>query len=65
MTERLSRQTVGIAGVIGAVMLVVWAIGFLLFGVHGRGWHVLVPVGIVLIIAQSVLRLSARGDDPD
>ena len=65
MTERLSRQTVGIAGLLGVVILGVWALGFLVFGVHGRGWHVLVPVGIVLIIAQAVMRMSTHSDDPD
>ena len=65
MTHPLSRQTVGILGPIGALLLVVWAVGFLAFGVHGRGWHVLVPVGIVLIIAQAVLRVNSGSDDPD
>ena len=65
MTERLSRQTVGIIGAIGVVVLAIWAVGFLLLGVHGRGWHVLFPVGIVLIIAQGVRRMNAHSDDPD
>ena len=65
MPHPLSRQTVGILGPIGALLLVVWAVGFLALGVHGRGWHVLVPVGLALVIAQAVLRVNNRSDGID
>ncbi|HEY0776960.1 MAG TPA: hypothetical protein VGD56_03245 [Gemmatirosa sp.] len=65
MAQPLTRGSIGILGAAGALLLIVWVVGFVLFGVHGRGWHVLVPVAIVLIIAQGVRRLNVHGDDPD
>lgn len=65
MNPPLSRQTVGPVGALGALLLLVWAVGFFAFGVHGGGWHVLVPAGIVLMIVQGVRRVSVGSDDPD
>ncbi len=65
MSQFLSRATVGVAGLLGAIVLVVWAVGFLLLGVHAGGWHLLVPVGLVLIIGQGVRRVAGRADDGD
>ena len=65
MNPPLSRQTVGVLGALGVVVLLVWAAGFLLFGVHGGGWHVLVPIGALLVVAQGVRRVSLGSDDPD
>jgi hypothetical protein len=55
----LTRQTLGIAGLLGAILLVVWAIGFLVLGAHGL-FHVLVPIAGVLIIAQGIRRVDAE-----
>ena len=54
----LTRQTLGIPGLLGALLLAVWAVGFLLLGAHGL-FHVLVPVAGVLIIAQGIRRVDA------
>lgn len=61
----LSRRTFGVVGALGVLVLLVWAVGFFAFGVHGRGWHALVPVGALLLIVQGVLRVNAGSDDPD
>lgn len=63
MSHPLDRHTVGAVGALGALLVVVWAVGFLLLGLHARGWHVLLPAGAVLIIAQGVRRLNAPDDD--
>lgn len=63
MSQSVSRQTVGILGIGGAALLAVWAVGFLVFGVHGRGWHLLVPVGAFLLLAQVVRRMNITPDD--
>ncbi|GJG88775.1 hypothetical protein tb265_39560 [Gemmatimonadetes bacterium T265] len=62
MSHALDRRTVGILGPLGALLLVVWAVGFLLLGVHAGGWHALVPLGVLLILAQVVLRVNAPDD---
>jgi hypothetical protein len=54
----LTRHTFGIPGIIGALLLVVWAVGFLVLGVHGL-FHVLVPIAGVLILAQGVRRVDS------
>ena len=53
----LTRQTLGIPGLLGTILLLVWAIGFLVLGVHGL-FHVLVPIAGVLILAQGVRRVD-------
>ena len=65
MNPPLSRQTVGLLGALGALLVVVWAVGFLAFGAHAHGWHVLVAVGALLLIAQAVLRTNVGTNDPD
>ncbi len=65
MPQTLTRDTVGLLGAAGVLLLLVWVVGFVVLGVHGRGWHALVPIGIVLVIAQGIRRMNARGDDPD
>lgn len=65
MAQLHARQTFGILGALGALLLVVWVVGFVLFGVHAALWHVLVPVGAVLLISQGVLRVNAGANDPD
>lgn len=65
MNPPLSKSTLGILGPLGVLVLLVWAVGFLAFGVHGRGWHVLFPVGVVLLLAQTVLRMNVGTNNPD
>ena len=54
------RRRFGILGTLGAILLAVWVIGFFFFGFHEGFWHLLVPVGGVMLIAQGVLRLNAE-----
>ena len=54
------RDRIGILGVIGVLILLVWAIGFFVFGWHEAPYHLLVPLGIVAIAVQMVRRVSAR-----
>ena len=65
MNPPLSIQTVGVLGALGVLLLLVWAAGFFFYGVHAGGWHVLVPVGILLVVAQGVRRVSLDSDAPD
>jgi hypothetical protein len=53
----ITRQTLGIPGLLGAVLLIAWAIGFLVLGMHGL-FHLLVPAAGVLIIAQGIRRVN-------
>ena len=53
----ITRQTLGVPGFLGAILLLIWAVGFLLLGMHGI-YHVLVPVALVLIIFQGVRRVD-------
>lgn len=62
MGQPLSRRTAGLPGVLGAVLLAIWAFGFFLLGMHRGGWHLLVPIGAVLILAQVVRRLNGTDD---
>ena len=54
------RRNVGILGLLGIFILLVWLIGFVVFGLHEGLYHALVPVGIVLLIAQATVRLSSE-----
>ena len=49
---------IGILGALGVLILLVWAIGFLVLGFHEGFFHLLVPLGIVLIAAQMVRRVA-------
>ena len=53
----LTRQTLGIPGLLGALLLVVWVVGFLLLGMHGP-FHLLVPIAGVLIVMQGIRRVN-------
>lgn len=55
-------RTIGIPGLLGAVLLVAWAFGFLVLGLHGTLYHLLVPIAGLLIIVQGVLRVNADED---
>lgn len=54
------RHRFGILGTLGAILLAVWLIGWAFFGFHEGLWHLLVPVGAVLLIVQGVLRVNAE-----
>jgi hypothetical protein len=63
ITHALSRATLGIPGLVGALLLAVWLVGWAVFGVHARAFHALVPLGLVLIAVQAVRRVNADGND--
>jgi membrane-bound ClpP family serine protease len=50
---------IGIPGIIGAIVLLVWLVGWLFFGKHDGYWHVLFLIGTLLCIAQGVRRVHA------
>jgi hypothetical protein len=54
----LTRQTIGIPGLLGVLLLAAWAFCFLVLGMHGTLFHLLVPIAGLLIIVQGVLRLN-------
>jgi hypothetical protein len=54
----LTRHTLGIFGLLGAVLLLVWVVGFFVLGVHGSLFHLLVPAAGLLIITQGVRRVD-------
>ena len=53
------RDTVGVPGLLGLVILVVWLVGWMLLGMHTWPWHFLFPIGVVLLIVQVVRRVDA------
>jgi membrane-bound ClpP family serine protease len=57
----LSRATIGIPGLAGVVVLLVWLVGWAVLGVHGGAFHLLVAVGLALILTQAVRRVG-NGD---
>ena len=54
------RQNVGVLGAVGILVLLFWLVGFVGFGLHEGLYHVLVPIGVVLLIAQATRRLAAE-----
>ena len=54
----ITRHSIGIPGLLGAVLLLVWAVGFVVLGMHGPLYHLLVPAAAVLMIAQGVRRVN-------
>ena len=54
----LTRRTLGIPGLLGAVLLIAWAFGFLVLGMHGGFYHLLFPVAVLLILVQVVSRVN-------
>jgi hypothetical protein len=58
----LTRQTIGIPGLLGAILLLVWAFGFIVLGVHGALYHLLVPISGLLMISQGIRRLNREED---
>ena len=55
----MSRDTFGVLGLLGILVLVVWAVGWILLGMHEGPWHVLFGVGVVLLLLQVVRRVNA------
>jgi hypothetical protein len=56
--SRLTRRTFGIPGALGALILLVWAIGWIGLGWHDGPYHALVPIGIVLVLIQFGRRVA-------
>ena len=54
----LTRQTLGIPGILGAILLAVWLVGFLVLGLHGMPFHLLVPISGLLMIGQGIRRVD-------
>jgi hypothetical protein len=55
----MTRQTFGVLGALGFLIVIVWAIGWLVLGWDDGTFHVLLPVGIVLMMAQVARRVVA------
>lgn len=53
------RERFGILGVLAALLIAIWAIGFVAFGVHDGTFHLLFLAGVVLGVAQWVRRVAA------
>jgi hypothetical protein len=53
------RDRIGILGVVGILILLVWAVGWLVLGWHTGLYHLLVPLGIFVIAVQMVRRVAA------
>ena len=49
----------GILGLVGALILAVYVVGFVFLGVHDGFFHILFPVGVLLLVAQGVRRIRA------
>lgn len=49
----------GLPGILGMLLLAIWAIGFFVLGMHNGFFHVLFPVGVFLLVAQGVRRIAA------
>lgn len=56
----MTLRTIGVPGTLGVILLLVWLVGWTLFGAHANGFHLLVPIGAFLIILQGVRRVNAE-----
>jgi len=54
----LTRQTLGIPGLLGAIVLIAWAFGFVVLGMHGPLYHLMVPIAALLILGQGIRRIN-------
>jgi hypothetical protein len=52
-------RTFGVLGSLGVLILLVWAVGWLVLGYHTGHYHLLFPIGVLLCIAQGVRRIAA------
>ena len=64
MGHPVDRHTVGALGALGALLIAVWLVGFVVFGAHRGGWHLLLPAGALLALAQVVRRMNGPDDLP-
>ncbi len=48
----------GILGILSALLIVVWAVGFVAFGVHDGTFHLLLLVGFVSCVGEWVRRVA-------
>ena len=48
----MTRQTFGIPGTLGVLVLLFWLVGWVVFGFHEGLYHALFPIGVVLLIIQ-------------
>lgn len=62
LSSHLSRATVGVPGVLGALLFLAWLVGWAVFGAHAHGWHLLVPAAALLMLVQGVRRVDADDD---
>jgi hypothetical protein len=53
------QRNLGILGALGMVIVLVWAVGWLMLGYHDGLYHALLPVGVLLILIQAVRRVDA------
>ena len=49
---------IGVLGFLGIIVFVVWAIGWIGFGLHEGHYHLLFVVAVALMIAQGVRRVA-------
>ena len=54
----IGRHSIGILGLLGMVLVAVWLVGFVVFGLHDGLFHLLLPVGALCLIVQYVRRLG-------
>lgn len=54
------RETMGVLGWIGVVLLVVWFLGWAVFNVPNI--NLLFPLGLLACLGQWVLRIAAKDD---
>lgn len=53
------RQTLGVPGVLGILAILAWVVCWLVLAIESPWIHALVPLGIVLLVAQMTRRLAA------
>ena len=58
----LTRRTLGIPGLLGVLVLATWAFCFIVLGIHGALFHLLVPLAGLLMIGQGIRRLNMDDD---
>lgn len=47
----------GVLGFLGIVILFAWAVGWAVFGLHDSPYHLLFPVGVLMLVIQGVRRV--------
>lgn len=56
----MARLHYGVPGILGLCILMFWAVGWIFLGWHNGLYHLLVPIGAVLILSQVVRRIAAH-----